>query len=153
MTTQKESVYLAFVQESNGQSLSECLSNTGFRAKVVEAVAAGLHEGSVEWDNQDKNADNCMAYASQLVSNWFKRDTRISGVKYQPTTKRGPQVKDEKLAKLNVALKSATVHAPDKVDQIVQMIEVRKAELTTEKTKTKVMSSDELAATLAELGI
>lgn len=153
MISQKESVYLAFVAESQGKSLAECMQVSGFRARVVEAVAASLHTNEVEWDCSDKSADNCMSYASQLFSNWTKRDTRISGVKYEPLTKRGPQVKDEKLAKLNTALKSAQVHAPDKVAQITALIETRKAELTVEKSKTKVLSSDELAATLAELGL
>ena len=153
MISQKESVYQAFVAHSNGASLADCLQDSSFRNKVKETVASGLASGDVEWNCSDKTAESCLSYASQLVANWFKRDTRISGVKYAPLTQRGPQVKDEKLSKLITASKSAAVHAPEKLPQIEAMITARKAELAAEKSKTKVMSVTDLTATLAELGI
>jgi hypothetical protein len=150
---QKESVYVAFMAESQGKSIAECSTVPGFRERVVEAVAASLNTNETEWDSADKSPEKCLAYASQLYSNWTKKDIRISGIKYEPATKRGPQMKDDKLIKLTTALKSASVHAPEKVPQIEALIEIRKAELTVEKSKTKVMNSDELNATLAELGL
>lgn len=150
---QKEAVYLAFVAIANGRDTTECLADSTFRAQLKEAVAAGLHDGSTDWDFGDKTPEACLAYASQLIANWTKRDTRISGMKYEPLTKRGPQIKDERLQKLNVALKAAQVHCPDKVEQITSLIDARKAELNVVKAKTKVIDATELTNVLAELGI
>jgi hemoglobin-like flavoprotein len=88
------------------------------------------------------------------MSNWFKKDERISGKPYEVLKPRGPQVKDEQLQKLNAVLASAkTLGRTDIIAPVEAKIAQRKAELQAAKAKKNVMSEDELAATLAELGL
>ena len=140
---QKDAVYAAHV-EFNGD-----------RKAMVEKVAAGLKDGSVDWNNTTADDKACLHYASALVSNWVKKDERIAGGTYTPAKPRGPRAsaKDEQLAKLNEVLEAAKVHSPEHVSVIESKIAARKAELEVAKSAKKVMSADALEETLMQLGL
>jgi hypothetical protein len=151
---QKDVVFAAFMSiVGEGKTVADATETQ--RQQVKEQVASQLHDGSCDWDDPDKSPEHCLRYAGSLVSNWFKKDPRLNGVgKYTPKTRRGPLVKDEELKKLIAARDSAVVLGrTEVVPQLESRIAQRKEQLKLEKAKTKVLSQDELAATLTELGL
>lgn len=152
-TKQKDAVFTAL-----SQAISSGLEGESATAFAVEQVKMGLMSGEIIHSKgvftDEKLAES---YARSLISNWKKKDIRLTdGVKYVPTTKRGPIMKDEKLKKLTESLKSLRVTSPDNTDLIARVeaaIEARRTELASEKAATKVQSLDETLASLADLGI
>lgn len=152
MIKQKDAVFSA-LEAARGQGLE----GDAVREFAIEQVAQGLMAGEVQHSKGALDPKRAASYAGSLVSNWTKKDTRLTnGVKYVPETRRGPIVKDDTLIKLNGSLKSLEVNQPDNTDLIERVrgaIEARKAEIAATKAATKVQSMDEALATLESLGI
>lgn len=152
-TKQKDAVFTALET-----ARSQGLEGDAAREFAVEQVTQGLIAGEVQHSaGKVEDPKKAKSYARSLVANWLKKDDRLNGgVKYVPETKRGPQVKDEQLKKLNAALKSLEVNDPENTETIERVrnaINARKTQLAAEKAATKVQSMDEALATLSELGI
>lgn len=150
---QKDAVFNA-IQAASEQGL-EGDQLTTF---AVEQVKQGLMSGEVQHSKGNMSDEKAaLSYARSLVSNWRKKDERLTGgVKYVPATKRGPIMKDETLRKLNDSLKSLRVNDPDNAELIGKVeaaIDARKSQLAAEKAASKVQSLDETLAALADLGI
>lgn len=150
---QKDAVFAAF---NAGQQ--QGLEGEALKSFAAEQIKQGLMSGEVS-HKEGPVTDEAKAtkYAKSLISNWTKKDERLTnGVKYVPATRRGPQVKDETLKKLNESLKSLKVHSPDNMTLITSVqakIDERKAQLAAEKAGSKVQTLEEAMATLAELGV
>jgi hypothetical protein len=150
---QKDAVYAAF-QAGREQGLE----GNSLRDFAVEQVKVGLMSGEVAHsEGQFADEKKAQTYARSLVSNWAKKDERLNGgAKYVPTTRRGPQVKDDELKKLNEALKSLRVHDSGNmalISQIEQRMAARKQSLQAEKAGAKVQTLEETMAALEGLGI
>ncbi len=155
MIKQKEAVFAAYQAGiNNGLAAgSEPLFD-----HVASQVEAGIRAGEVDYSKDRNDEKTVKSYSRSVTSNWFKKDDRISGAKYVPATKRGPQVKDDMLRKLNTSLKSLKAQAPGTVDmnliqRVEAAIEERKAQVASTKAASKVQSIDDAMNTLAELGI
>lgn len=165
--SQKEAVYVAYTTALSDRNIDfttpanlspEILS--AVRKDMRENIASGIVDGSISCEKPEYRADLKAAgtYASGLVSNWFKKDTRLTGgVKYEAQTTRGPVTRDEKLK----ALKNAKVAAEGANDmelltKIEAAITTRQAEVDADKAAKKAPkapSVDDAVAKLAELGI
>ncbi len=151
-TKQKDAVFAA-IQAASDQGLDGDAANEF----AVEQVTQGLMAGEIAHSKGALDPKAAKSYARSLVANWRKKDVRLTnGVKYVPTTKRGPIVKDDQLKKLTESLKSLKINQPDNTDLIARVeaaIAARKETLAAEKAATKVQSMDEALATLESLGI
>ena len=162
--SQKEAVYVAYTTALSDRNIDfttpanlapEVLS--AVRKDMRENIASGIVDGSISCEKPEYRADLKAAgtYASGLVSNWFKKDTRLTGgVKYEAQTTRGPVTRDEKLK----ALKSAKLAAESANDmELLTKIESlhasRVAELESEKAAKKAPNVSDAVAALAALGI
>jgi hypothetical protein len=153
MMKQKDAVFAAMTAGSEQGLTGDDQINF-----AVEQVKTGLMSGEIVHSKgpfTDEKA--ARSYAGSLVSNWKKKDVRLTGgVKYTPETKRGPIVKDETLKKLNDSLKSLRINQPNNSDLIGRVeaaIEERRSQLAAAKAQTKVQTLDETLAALQELGI
>jgi hypothetical protein len=148
--SQKEGVFKAF------SNLNGTHTGKELREQVKCAVAAMLQSGEIEWKDADKSEAACLKYAGQLVSNYFKRDERISGCKYVPANPTGTRTKDATLRSIESAIASVKVHEPTNT-QLLSALEdkrtARREELASAKKATKVLSPDELSSVLSELGV
>jgi len=151
MMKQKDAVFAAItLAATNG------LEGDSAHDFAVEQVKIGLMTGEVEHSKGQLDEKAAKSYAGSLISNWKKKDKRLNGgVDYTPTTKRGPQVKDERLKELNDNLKALKAHSADMtiITRVESAIEARRAELSAEKAASKVQSLDETLASLQALGI
>jgi 2-oxoglutarate dehydrogenase complex dehydrogenase (E1) component-like enzyme len=149
---QKDAVFQA-LETARGQGLE----GDQAREFAVRMIATGLMNGSVSHSKGQLDEKRAVSYAGSLVSNWTKKDTRLTnGVKYVPENRTGPRVKDETLKKLTAALKSLEVNNPENIELIERTksaIATRKEQITTAKASAKAISIDEALASLAELGI
>lgn len=151
MMKQKEAVFAAITLAT-----TQGLEGDSAHDFAVEQVKLGLMSGEVEHSKGNLDEKSAKSYAGSLISNWKKKDTRLNGgLKYEPSTKRGPQVKDERLKELNDNLKALKAHSADMtiVSRVETAIEARRAELNAEKSASKVQSLDDTFASLAALGI
>lgn len=152
MMKQSEAVR-TFINQADSQGLTD----KARRDFAVENVKIGLLDGSIAYGKDRTDEKAVSIYASSVVGNWLKKDTTLNGgVKYEPATKRGPQVKDEQLIALNANLKSLRVLSPDNMDLIGRVesaIEARKAILAQAKETTKVQSLEDTLASLEAMGI
>lgn len=95
---QKDAVYNATtsvlsdngVHFEDGMNVSELL-NKDLRASIHSIVTEGFTQGNIEFSdtpaNHEKMSDpaKLSGYVSGLISNWFRKDTRLNGdVKYTP---------------------------------------------------------------------
>lgn len=155
MMKQKEAVFAAFtagIQAGLEQGSDQLFDH------VAGQVQAGITSGEVEYSKDRADEKAVKSYSRSVTSNWFKKDERIAGVKYTPATKRGPQVKDETLKKLNTSLKSLRAQPEGTVDmnlitRVEAAIAERKAAIQSDKARSKVQSLDDAMAALSELGI
>lgn len=150
---QKDAVFAAF---NAGQQ--QGLEGEALKSFAAEQVKQGLMSGEVS-HKEGAITDEAKAtkYAKSLISNWTKKDDRLTnGVKYVPATRRGPQVKDDVLKKLNESLKSLKVHDAGNmtlISSVEAKIAERKAQLAQEKAGSKVQTLEETMAALAEIGV
>jgi len=151
MMKQNEAVR-TFIAQADAQGLTD----KARRDFAVEQVRLGILSGEIGY-NKDKTDEKVVArYASSLVGNWLKKDVTLNGgVKYVPETKRGPQIKDERLIELNANLKSLRAHGSDMtlISRVEDAITARKAQLAAEKETTKVKSIEETNESLRALGL
>lgn len=154
MIKQKEAVFAAYTAgiEAGLEHGSDALFD-----QVAASVAAGIFNGEVEYGKDRTDEKAVRSYSRSVTSNWFKKDQRISGAKYVPATRRGPQVKDERLKALIANLKSLKAHDSQVDMTLIQRVEAaiaaRKSELAAEKAASKVQSLEETMASLEALGI
>lgn len=143
--SQKEAVYQAHTKFD------------GDRAQMREHIAQGIVAGTVSCDKPEYRSDikKALTYASGLISNWLKKDSRLNGgVKYEAATVRGPQVRDEKLKALTQARKAATAaNDMELLTKIESLHASRVAELESEKAAKKAPNVSDAVAALAALGI
>lgn len=140
------------------QGTEQGLSGKDLQEYVATEIFHGLSAGDIEHRDESIRSDEkrCKSYARSLVGNHFKKAKEINGgVKYEPTTKRGPLVKDQRLKDLMESIKSLKANNADMtlISQVEAAAEVRRAELEAEKSKSKLPSMEETMAKLAELGI
>lgn len=151
MMKQKDAVFAAItLAQTNG------LEGDAAHNFAVEQVKLGLMSGEVEHSKGQLDEKGARSYAGSLISNWKKKDKRLNGgVDYTPSTKRGPQVKDERLKELNGNLKALRAHGADMtiISRVESAIEARREELQAEKSASKVQSIEDTFASLAALGI
>src|SRR5581483_7039528 len=89
---QKDAVFAAYqAAVANGMEHG----SDALYEQVAAVVQAGIASGEVDYGKDRTKESEVKSYARSLVSNWFKKDERISGAKYVPATRRGPQIKDE----------------------------------------------------------
>lgn len=152
MIKQKEAVYAAY--QSGVNNGLEHGSDQLFDF-VAGQMQTGITDGTVDYSGDRGDEKKVKSYSRSVTSNWFKKDERISGAKYVPATKRGPQVKDELLRTLNVNLKSLKANNADMtlISRVEHAIEARKSEIAATKQASKVQSMDETLASLQALGI
>ena len=150
MMKQNEAVYAAYKAGTE-----QGLTGPELKAFAVAQVKAGLMDGTISHKAGRLDEKDALSYSRQLVQNWFKKDEKIAGVKYTPTFRRGPQVKDEQLKKLKAAHKALVAHNADPklISDVEAAINKRKAEVEAQKAQSKVLSIDETINILAELGI
>jgi hypothetical protein len=121
MFNQKEAVYKGF---ESGKELN--LSGKELIVHATTIVQQGLMAGEVEHSTPEKflnNEKESKRYASALVLNWFRRDLRISGgVKYVPTTRRGPIVKNVELKDLLAAQRKLSKIGSPEAQEVLAMI-------------------------------
>jgi hypothetical protein len=151
MIKQKDAVFAA-ITEAQGNKLEgkEAI------AYAVEKVSAGLMDKTVQHSTGFTDPAKALGYARSLVANWMSKDTRLNGgEKYAPKTKRGPQVKDERLRTLKESHKSLIAHQADPalIAKVEAAMQARQAEVQAEKSQANVPSLDETLASLADLGI
>lgn len=125
-------------------------------SQATEQVKKGLMSGECEHKSEQVRTDEKMAtsYARALVKDRLKKDTDLNGgVKYEPTTRRGPIVKDPELKKLKVVLNALEHHNGDSniIEAVKAKIEAKEAEIAA--AKSNVPSMDEALEVLKELGI
>ena len=150
---QKETVFNAFQGATN-----EGLTGTAHTAFVIDQIACDLTSGECAHSKGPiTDEKEARKYAGALLSNWKKKDTRLSGgVAYVPATPRGPQVKDGLLKQLNGNLKSLKAHGVEDMDLITRVeaaIATRREELAAAKGIAKVQPIEDAMAELAALGI
>ena len=152
MIKQKEAVFAAY-QAGINNGLAH--GSDELYEFVASNVQAGIVDGSVEYSKDRADEKAVKSYSRSLTANWFKKDERISGAKYVPATKRGPQVKDEQLRSLMTNLKALKAHNADMglISRVEKTIEDRRRELQSQKSQSKVQSMDETLASLQQLGI
>jgi hypothetical protein len=131
------------------------IQNTTSTEAAVEQVAAGLRDGTCPRIKPLEGEKEILKYAKALVANYSKKSKLINGgVDYVPANPRGPR-DSETTKKLKAALAAAKAHklpqaTLDAIEtKIAAQIESEKAA----KSKDKVMSEDELLATLESAGI
>ena len=138
-----------------GQNAKELLGKDG-QKQVRDIVAAALMDDAIEMTAESKEKYSTIEamkeYASGLVNNWLRKDTRLNGgTKYEaknPGSRSGssdPQIKE--LKKLLI-LKADDA---DAVETINQAIAARQAELGKEKAKTIEVNVDALPEHLKHL--
>jgi hypothetical protein len=146
---QSEAVYQAFL---HGQQSG--LSGGDLKAFVIATVADGLMNGTVECKTKPVLGDQRASrqYAKALTNGRFKKDERITGVKYEPSTRRHA-VYNPRIAKLQETLKKLKAADPrnELIPQVEAAIQVAIAQITPEAPE--IMSREELSRTLLELGI
>lgn len=150
---QKETVFNAFQAAT-----AEGLTGAEHTAFVVDQIACDLTSGEcVHSKGPITDEKEARKYAGALLSNWKKKDERLSGgIKYEPVTRRGPQVKDNLLKQLTGNLKSLKAHGVEDMSLITRVesaIETRKAEIAAAKGIAKVQPIEDAMAELAALGI
>ncbi len=152
MMKQKDAVFAAYTA---GIEAGLTAGSDQLFDHVASQVQAGIASGEVEYGKDKDDEKAVKSYSRSLTSNWFKKDERISGAKYVPATKRGPQVKDEVLKGLNTNLKSLRAHNADMelISRVEAAIEARRAEIAQQKASSKVQSLEETLASLEQLGI
>lgn len=151
MMKQKDGVFAAIMAAQEQGLEGDAAHNF-----AVEQVKAGLMTGEIIHSKGQLDEKAARSYAGSLISNWKKKDDRLNGgVKYEPSVKRGPQVKDELLKTLNTNLKSLRANNADSelIGRVEAAIEARREAINAEKAATKVQSLDETLASLESLGI
>jgi hypothetical protein len=122
---------------------------------AVEQVASGLLDGTCPHSKRFEDEKDAIKYAKAVVKNYSKKSKLLNGgVDYVPANPRGPR-DSETTKKLKAALAAAKAHklpqtTLDAIEtKIADQIESEKAA----KSKTSVMSEEELLATLTSAGI
>lgn len=160
---QREAVYAAVmstlaesgVQFEDGMNVEEVMTKE-IRAKIHAIVCEGFRSGTIEFKdtpaNQEKlsNPSKLSGYVSGLVSNWFRKDTRLNGgEKYtakNPGSRAGstdPQLKA--LRQLAVKFKGT-----EKASDIQKHIDTRLAQIQAEKAKSFTVDISALPQDLVE---
>jgi hypothetical protein len=131
------------------------IQNTTSIEAAVEQVAAGLRSGECPCGKTLEDEKDIIQYAKAVVKNYAKKSKLLNGgVDYVPANPRGPR-DSETTKKLKAALAAAKAHKLPQATltaieaKIAAQIESEKAA----KSKDKVMSEDELLATLESAGI
>lgn len=140
------------------QGSQQGLAGKDLESFVANEVYHGIASGDIEHRDESIRTDEKRArsYAKSLTSNHFKKAKEINGgVKYEPATKRGPVVKDQRLKDLIESLKALKANNADMnlISQVEAAAEARRAEVDAEKSKSKLPSIEDTMAKLAELGI
>jgi hypothetical protein len=155
--TQRQGVYLstmnvlaeAGINFDDGQNV-EAVITKELRAQIISVVTTSILSGEVEMsvDGRAKYNDEkkMKGYVGGLVSNWFRKDTRLNGgTKHEiknPGSRTGAG--DEQLKALK-ALRTAKAGDASAVEAIDTAIAARKAELGQAKTP---QLTDEMLACL-----
>jgi hypothetical protein len=145
-----------FVKQAIMAAIAAGLSAEALNSAAAETIKNGLISGECEHSKGPMDEKAAKSYAKSLVGNYLKKDKDLNGgVKYEPTTRRGPIVKDQRLKDLKTSLKAleANSASPELIAQVTTAIATREAELEAEKTTSKLPSLEETMAKLAELGI
>lgn len=145
-----------FVKQAILACMSQGLEGDALNSAASESIKTGLVTGECEHSKGPMDEKTAKSYAKSLVGNYLKKDKDLNGgVKYEPTTRRGPIVKDQRLKDLKTSLKAleANSASPELIAQVTTAIATREAELEAEKTTSKLPSLEETMAKLAELGI
>ena len=161
MKNQREAVYQATksiliennIPHEDGQDVDGIVSKE-MRATIIAIVCSGFQTGDVEMSAEGKikyeDPKKLKGYVSGLVSNWFRKDTRLNGgEKYSaknPGSRTGAG--DEQLKVLKT-LRAAKADDDEAVAAIDAAIEARKLELTP--TKSVTLSADQINLIPAEL--
>lgn len=150
---QKEAVINFWKQGSEqgltGKDLVEFVSNEVFHG----LMAGDIDHGSATIKTDEKEA---RSYAKAVTHNYFKKAKELNGgIKYEPTSKRGPIVKDPELKDLKTALKALEANQADMglISQVKDRISSKEAEIQASKAQSKLPSLDQAMETLAKLGI
>lgn len=111
------------------------------RAQIIDIVAEGLHNGSVDFSDEAKakydTFDKVRGYTSGMVSNWLRKDTRLNGGEtYKPKnpgSRTGSQ--DEEVKNLKLLLKSGQLDSEGekivqaRLDERIKEIKAAKAQV------------------------
>lgn len=163
MKKQSDAVYAATmsvlaeagVSFEDGMNVEEVMTKE-IRSKIHAIVCEGFRQGQIEFkdtpSNQEKlaNPSKLSGYVSGLVSNWFRKDTRLNGgekyVAKNPGSRAGstdPQLKA--LRQLLTKFKGT-----EKAVEIEKHINTRLAQIQAEKAKSFTVDISALPADLVE---
>ena len=157
--TQREAVYSAVhsVSKEHGTEFVDGTSDANalpkeYRAEIISIVTEGLLDGSVSMKVNDGNqpkfddAAKMKNYANGLVSNWFRKDTRLNGGQKHEIKNPGSRAGsgDATIREMRKLLKALTESGDTANAAIVQAeIDSKLAEVRKERA-TKVQINSEL---------
>lgn len=162
---QSETVYNATVsvlseagiQFEDGMNVSELL-NKGLRSQVCEVVTAAIEAGECDFSESAHekypDTDSKRKYVRGLMSNWYRKDTRMNGgEQYQPKNP-GSRIgsQDNEVKALRLLIKSGQL-SDDKAAIAQARVDERIAEIKAERNKTEIDMSAIPSDLLAELGL
>ena len=140
---QKDAVFNAVVSVL-GSTPTEAVQLTAEqRAEVIDAVAAGLADSSIDFteESRAKYSDEASIrrYTAGLISNYLRRDPRLSGGVKHVATPKGPRTpKDDQLAEMKTLRQKLEAEGnQDGVTEVNEAIEARTAELRAAKEQSK----------------
>lgn len=166
MVNQKEGVYAITMGvlaeagiELEGQAILSIENVASIKKRVTEVAAMQLMAGEIDLSAEARvkysTIEKMKSYASGLVNNWFRKDTRLNGgdkyVAKNPGSRQG--IGDSQLKNLK-ALRELKKGDATAIAAIDEAIELRKLEIEDSKAKKVVVDYDKIPDDLkAKLGI
>jgi len=126
---QKDAVYTAVINVM-GKVDGAYVPTKEQRATIIDAITNGLVNHEIDFGKTDQTEAQVRVYASGVVSNWLKKDTRLNGGTKHVTKNPGSRAgsKDPQVAEMR-KLRALMVQAGKDVTAIDAAITKRQAEL------------------------
>ena len=148
MSKQKDSVYAA-IETVLGTIETPVTFTKEQRATVVQTVAEDIFAGNVDFSDEAKakydTLEKVKGYASGLVNNWLRKDTRLNGgTTYTPANPGSRAGQGDEVLKNLKALRKQFAATGDaaKLTEIDAAITTRQTELDEAKMAKKVKSKE-----------
>lgn len=134
---------------AEGSNVAETISKDQ-RKQIVGMLVEGFNAGTIEL-NKQFDAKEINAYASGLVSNWLRKDTRLNGgAAYTPSKTGTTRSSDPQIKAMKALLASGQVTDPAGIEEINTFIANRQAEIAKAKRPTISVNFDALPEALRE---
>lgn len=153
MISQKEAVYQAVVRHRDSNGIFD-------RAKVINDLVGRFSRGEIEHKDIESMTDTakCRTYCSGLLSNWLRKDTRLSGTEAFSSSTRAPRSKrDDSPAdpEMKRLIQAKALLRKDGLDvaEIDALINKRQSQLDAAKQADQKPVRDAITAKLLEAGV